>query len=263
MVWPSQRDLVALAIRRPLTCSCTTDGGGVDVIHDGSLTQWAAGYPTHGPNPNRYLWARWGQDGSIYASRLDGRSVVIDRLTSERPATVAVSLPFTVKADAPVGYCAIDGYLAGFSIGPEGVVLIKHDAGPVGHSCPAFPSQAAGETSTTADPWRCASPDGISTELRAEGIAQPGQIDDFYGGSSMAPSDDSTPIAADSTDSGLVVVRTGSDDDPRTGSAPSGVLLPRPLGSDRWPSRPTGRTTRPSWVGRCGSMSRPAGVRRR
>ena len=107
-------------------------------IVDGSTQDWpsprgrparahrqrgAVGDPRRAPSPTGAR-ATSGHGGArtapIYASRLEGSAVVIDRLTGPGQATPAVQLPFTMKAGAPAGYCAMDGYQADFSIGPEG-----------------------------------------------------------------------------------------------------------------------------------------------
>jgi hypothetical protein len=195
-----------------------SDAGDLWVIHHGSGADWGTGY----------LWARWGQDGSIYASRLEGQAVVIDRLTGPGQATPAVRLPFTMKASAPAGYCAMDGYQADFSIGPEGMVLFRHAAGPVPHSCPARPP--ATSSTTTEDPWRCASPEAIEWEVRTGDFTEPGQ--DLGGGSGG-----STPLApvqllTDSANArnfleafGRMVVSAGVIDPSCCGSAPAGDVL--------------------------------------
>ena len=216
----------------PLTADLLvlTDSGLLSVIHgNGAVANWGSGY----------LWARWGQDGSIYASRLEGQEVVIDRLAGPGQATQVVRLPFTMKADAPAGYCAMDGYQADFSIGPEGMVLFHHIAGPAQHSCPALPpgyAAAAGET--TADPWRCASPEAIGWEVRTGDFTSQGQ--DLGGGDSGATPLAPVQLLADSTNarnfaeaSGRLVVSAGGTAPSCCDSAPAGdVLAEGPYGGE-------------------------------
>jgi hypothetical protein len=182
MSWPSTTaDLLVL-----------TDRGELSVIHAGEVANWGAGY----------LWARWGQDGSIYASRLEGSAVVIDRLTGPGQATAVVQLPFTMKAGAPAGYCAMDGYQADFSIGPGGMLLLPHQAGPVQHSCPALPP-TVGSADTTENQWRCASPESVGWEVRKGDYTSRGT--DLGGGDATQP----IQVLADSTNSGVVALAGG------------------------------------------------------
>jgi hypothetical protein len=222
--WPSATaDLLVL-----------TDSGALSVIRDGQVAEWGSGY----------LWARWGQDGSIYASRLEGSLVAIDRLTGPGQATQVVRLPFTMNADAPAGYCAMDGYQADFSIGPEGMVLFRHAAGPVQHSCPAVPP-ATGSPTTTVDPWRCASREAIEWEVRTGDFTSQGQ--DLGGGGSGATPLAPVQLLADSANarnfaeaSGRVVVSAGKLPPFCCGSAPAGdVLAEGPYGG-QWATA-TGR----------------------
>ncbi len=222
--WPSAAaDLLVLSA-----------SGELSVIHDGAVADWGTGY----------LWARWGQDDSIYASRLESQEVAIDRLTGPGQAIQVVRLPFTMKADAPAGYCAMDGYQADFSIGPEGMVLFRHTAGPVQHSCPALAPNSA-SPDTTEDPWRCASPEAIEWEVRTGDFTSQGQ--DLGGGGSGG-----TPLApiqllADSANarnfaeaSGRLVVSAGKVPPFCCGSAPAGdVLAEGPYGG-QWATA-TGR----------------------
>jgi hypothetical protein len=209
----------------------TTDGGGIYVLHEGQVTMWAAGYPNHGSGDSNYLWARWGDDGSIYASALnlyrgsalEGDTVSIDRLTSTSRSN-AVNLPFTIARDVPAGVCPIDGYLAGFSIGPEGYLLLRHRAGVLQHSCPALAPPSSGGPTTTDDPWRCASAEDIETEPRTS-IDRAALTRDGYGAGPGHPLGDAEPVLADSTRSGAVVLNTASDRSDRTledfGATPS------------------------------------------
>jgi hypothetical protein len=196
----------------------TTVGGGIYVLHDGHVSMWAAGYPNHATGDDSYLWARWGEDGAIYASRANfalgvrgaPQEVDIDRLTSASRSR-AVTLPFTIAKNAPPGVCPIDGYLAGFSVGPEGYLLLQHRAGVLQHSCPALPPASA----TTNDPWRCASAESMEMELRAS-LAHPALTGDGYGAGPGHPFGDAQPVLADSTRSGAVVINTASDRSDRT-----------------------------------------------
>ncbi len=86
----------------------------------------------------------------------------IDHLTAPGVTQIATTLPYTIKADAPDGFCPINGYLASFGISAQGFVLLKHTAGPVPHSCPAQPVPVA------TDPWRCQSPYMVFAEIRTD-----------------------------------------------------------------------------------------------
>jgi hypothetical protein len=205
----------------------TTDGGGIYAFEGGQLHRWASIDANQRVGEGAYLWARWGNDGLIYASRLEfgrgvttvGGSVVIDRLNAHYPGlpgnevvrTAAVRLPFTIAKDAPAGVCPIDGYLAGFAIGPEGYLLLKHEAGILAHSCPPPPSgrQDRGPT-TTEDPWRCASSEAMDTEPRTR-IDHAAPTRDGYGATPSSPLPDLVPVLSDSTGSGAVLLATGGD----------------------------------------------------
>jgi len=171
-----------------------TAAGELWVVDGSHATLWTAGDVAPG-----YLWARWASDGTIYASRVTGSAVQLEHLTAPGQASVAVTLPFTVSARAPAGHCAIDGYLAGFSIGPEGLLLVKHLPGPIPHSCPAT---ATPDT----DPWRCASPEATSYEVRARDFTAKGTDPGLSSGSSSP-----RPLVADSTDSSTFGVAEGAD----------------------------------------------------
>lgn len=169
--------------------------GELWVIDDSKAVRWTT--DPDGSTPPLYLWARWAEDGSIYASRLSEGSVVLDRLTAPGEAEPAVDLPYTISADAPDGWCPIDGYLASFTIEANNVWLVRHIAGPVPHGCPAMPT----DPGTTWDPWRCSAHEAIGFEVRRGTFDAPGQ--DYgltMGGSSPLP------IAGDSADTGSFVV---------------------------------------------------------
>ena len=175
-----------------------TTAGELWVIDGAQATLWTTGDVAPG-----YLWARWAGDGTIYASRVTGSAVQLEHLTAPGQASVAVSLPFTVSATAPAGYCAIDGYLSGFSIGPEGLLLVKHSPGPIPESC--APTVVPTVTPDT-DPWRCASPEATSYEVRATDFTTKG-IDSGLSSGSSSP----RPIVADSTGSSTFGVADGAD----------------------------------------------------
>lgn len=79
--------------------------------------------------------------------------MVLDRLTVPGQATLVATLPYTVSEQAIEGFCPINGYLAGFASRPDDVVLAKHVAGPIAHSCPA-----------RAEPASCSTADGLTFE---------------------------------------------------------------------------------------------------
>ncbi|HEU5001929.1 MAG TPA: hypothetical protein VFW71_04005 [Actinomycetota bacterium] len=137
--------------------------GQLWVLSGEVLTRWTTGEVTGG-----YEWGQWQAGGSILASTVAGGTVRLDRLSAPGRATPFVTLPYTVKASAPAGFCPINGYLTGFAASPEGLILLRHSAGPIEHSCPPLPPGA------TEPPWRCASPEGLSMEVRtADGAPKP------------------------------------------------------------------------------------------
>jgi len=162
-----------------------------------SLVSLSAGLP----NDGTYLWARASVDGqSAYASRLADGAVVIDQLSvAPRRVVTSIRLPFAVSPSAPAGYCPIDGYLATFSIGAAGMVLLTHRAGPIGHSCPAL---LPGMTTTSVDPWRCQSPEGSGFELRSGDYERQGQSLGMFIGAKVA-------IAADNPSNSTIAITQG------------------------------------------------------
>ena len=134
--------------------------GNLWVIGGGHVRAWTTGSDV-GAAATGYLSARFAPDGTIYATRVVHDKVDLQHLDRPQHVAANIALPFTVKRDAPKGSCPIDGYLATFSIGPEGLVLVRHQAGPVPHSCPPLP-----KTTATTSEWRCQSPDEISFEVR-------------------------------------------------------------------------------------------------
>ena len=140
-----------------------TTSGDVWVVHNGTATNWT-------PPGGGLMWARWAHDGTLYATTVRASAVEVLHLTSPGHATTVVTLPFTVKADAPVGSCPINGYLTGFALGPEGLVLVRHTAGPWAHSCPAVPQDSPAAT----DPSRCQSNEVISFDVRTGDLQSAG-----------------------------------------------------------------------------------------
>ncbi len=176
--------------------------GTIRVLDGARLTTWSSSRP--------YVWARFANDGTIYASRVTARpnAVVIDHLLApDRVAVAAVRLPFTVKTGAPRGYCPIDGYLATFAINTAGLVLERHLPGPWDHSCPAPGTTDANGLGP------CTSPEAVSPEVRAGGFAtEPQGIDaGETGGMENIVSDarNGAAFASVGTD-GVFVVRPGA-----------------------------------------------------
>jgi hypothetical protein len=140
-----------------------TTSGQVWVLKAGQATRWT----TASSSPaSRYLWARWMPDGTILASRArvgaTGGVVELDRFSGPQKRSLAASLPYSVRADAPDGYCPIEGHLATFAAVPAGVVLLRHLAGPLQHSCPV--ASAAGR-------WYCEKAEGYTLDLRTASLA--------------------------------------------------------------------------------------------
>ncbi len=193
--------------------------GDLWVVDSGTATLWAAGATAHvDPSHTGYVWARFAADGSIYASRVGADNVEIDHLTAPGVTQVATTLPFTVKADTPARFCPINGYLSSFGISAQGFVLLKHQAGPWQHSCPAEPATVA------TDPWRCQSPYMISTEIRTD-IAQTGVGEGSEGGgvnpaiTTLVTTTDSNTIGTAAGDDALVETL---DRDPSRGECCAG-----------------------------------------
>ena len=72
-----------------------------------------------------YAWARYGPDGSIYASRITPDAVVIDHLVNAT-TTEFVNLPSTTTSTAAPGVCGVDGYLAQFAVNADSIVFTRH-----------------------------------------------------------------------------------------------------------------------------------------
>jgi hypothetical protein len=161
--------------------------GDLWVIDRGTARAWSTGRYV-GDAASGYVWARFAADGTIYASRLvDGPRVDLEHLDRPEHLAATIALPFTVNPRAPAGYCPIDGYLATFAIGPEGLVLVRHQAGPIAHSCPRPPPS---NTTTSFDPWRCQSPEAITFELRSNPFTAKGnELGDQFGGYGKVVSD--------------------------------------------------------------------------
>jgi hypothetical protein len=146
----------------------------------------AIGWSRGTPNDGDYLWVRPAADGSVYASRVEPTAVVIDHFSVPGRLAGSIWLPFSVNPNAPAGFCPIDGYLASFSIGAEGMVLVTHRAGPLDHSCPPPPR----DTTTSEDTWRCRSPEAVGFEQRSGSFTQPShQLGMSIGRSAMVAAD--------------------------------------------------------------------------
>src|SRR5438067_6581830 len=169
-----------------------TTSGELWVIRDGTATNWHEG---------GLLWARWAQDGTLYATTGRGSAVELLHLARPGEATTVERLPFTVKADAPEGSCPINGYLAGFALGPEGLVLIRHSAGPREHSCPAVP----GSSPAASDPWRCRSKDSISFEVRTGDFRSTGRDPGMEWGGTPLPT--RTPLVSDGANTTTIALK--------------------------------------------------------
>ncbi len=146
-----------------------------------------------------YLWAQWDADGTILASRLlRGHKVRLERLRVRDAdgllpvlvggAEVVTDLPFTVTAEAPPDYCPINGFLAQFTLGPAGLLLVRHAVGSA-HFCP--PPLPRSLRSPVAGPRGCGSQlqEDRSFELRSGNYATAGRDLDFVSG---GPFSDST-----------------------------------------------------------------------
>jgi hypothetical protein len=191
--------------------SVLAGNGELWVVDDGMATAWTTN-SSEGTGAPGYLWARWEPGGTILASRLvDAPEIRLERLSGPEQATVAADLPFTVSDHAPAGYCPIDGYLATFAVGPSGVTLVRHHAGPLPHGCPAG---AVGDTSTT-DQWRCASPEGTSFEPRPGDLTANDADTGMFIGSAARLVADATQAPAYAILQGddIEVVRPGSQPD--------------------------------------------------
>lgn len=175
--------------------------GDLWVVDSGTATLWAAG-AHRDPGHTGYVWARFAADGSIYASRVGAENVEIDHLTGPGVAQIATTLPFTIKDDAPAGFCPINGHLASFGISAQGFVLLKQQAGPWQHSCPAAP------VSVATDPWRCQSPYMVSPEIRTD-LARTGTGAGATQGGPLTP--EITTIVTSQTDSNTIGTATGND----------------------------------------------------
>ncbi len=224
-----------------------TSRGQVWVLHGGRAERWT---PTSGSANHRYLWARWEDAGTILASRLvDTPAVVLDRLISPGQATPVATFPYTVSTRAPGGFCPIDGYLANFAARPDGVVLAKHRAGPIPHSCPYG-----------ASPEDCTSPEGLSFEIRlTPTISQPGSDPGSFIGSNgttlVADAERSSAFAS-LTGSSISVVRPDAEVACCYGGQSGSAFSLSPQG-DKVAFSPDGTELRVAELGRAGEVGRP------
>jgi hypothetical protein len=187
----ASRDVAVSGWPRGLPPLLVLEGNGdLWVIDGGRARAWSTGR-SGGPAASGYLWAQFAPDGTIYATRLvDTTEIDLEHLTKPDHVAGTQTLPFTVKPDAPAGYCPIDGYLATFSIGPEGLVLINHQAGPVAHHCPYIP-----KTTPTSE-WTCQSPEAVTFEIRSTPFAPLGTQTGVGFGGYVTIVGDSTHAAA-------------------------------------------------------------------
>lgn len=224
-----------------------TSGGQVWVLHGGQATLWT---PSVGSANHRYLWARWEDAGTIVASRLvDTPAVVLDRLSSPGQATPVATLPYTVSTDAPVGFCPIDGYLAGFAARPDGVVLARHMAGPIPHSCPYLAGSAGA----------CESPEGLSFEIRPTStLSQRGSNPGRFlgsGGTTLVADAERSSAFASLTGSSISVMRPDAEVACCHGGQSGSAFSLSPEG-DELAFSPDGTELRVAELGRAGETGR-------
>jgi len=173
-----------------------TNAGALWVIDGGKATIWSAG--SDRAEYSAIVWARWLADGSILAARAGHADVELDEFSAAGRFVPVAHLAYTIKAAAPRGSCPINGYLATFAVVDAGVVLLPHQAGPWGHSCP--PRSA---------PSACVSPESYSIEVRdASHLATVGRgTGDTAGGAGIGH----TRLVSASRATDTIVIDEGSD----------------------------------------------------
>lgn len=188
------------------------DTGSIWVLTEGRARQWAAPTADGGAG---YLAAAFLPDGSVLASRLEAEAVVLDRLSAPAQSESIARLPYATKPDAPEGVCDIDGYLASFVVSQDRVVLARHVAGPVPHSCPYFEEDDPIEN----DPWRCQSKDATTFEIRSvDAMGGPGRSTGLtMGGLLPLPL-----VASSSRSSNYAIASQGPD------GTPGGLIVETP-----------------------------------
>jgi hypothetical protein len=174
-----------------------TNDGALWVLDGRTATLWS-----HASPDARYsaiVWARWLADGSILTARVGSADVELDQFSAPNHSASVGHLSYTIKAGAPAGSCPIDGYLATFGVVDAGVVVLRHAAGPIRHSC---------KVARSGNPRSaCVSPEGYSIEVRApQHLATVGRpTGDSAGGAGLGRSE----IVSASHASDMIVIDGG------------------------------------------------------
>jgi hypothetical protein len=120
--------------------------GAVWVLEDDTATQWM---PRVSPESGcGYLWARFGPDGVVYASRVSGNLLVIDRISEPGTAEPVLEVPHDTSEDLCHETAIIGkgfGYESSFAAVSDGLLLAEHVALDDGQ-CDAGGSYCAEET---------------------------------------------------------------------------------------------------------------------
>jgi hypothetical protein len=103
--------------------------GAVWVLEGDTATQWMPG--TSSESGCGYLWARFGPDGAVYASRVSGNLLVIDRIQGPGTAEPVLEVPHDSSEDLcheTATTAESFGYQSSFAAVGDGLLLAEHVA---------------------------------------------------------------------------------------------------------------------------------------